>query len=147
MRACGYRILTRSPAAGVDAFVDDRERSSLFVFFQGHPEYDADSLLREYRRDVGRFLRGERTSYPQAPRHYFSSAAMLLVDDFRVRAINERRGDLVGDFPIETLANGIENTWRDAAVGVYRNWINYLKDRKRDRKSLALMEDDRRVPA
>lgn len=147
LRSAGYRVLSRSDAAGVDLFVKEQDETSMFVLFQGHPEYDADSLLREYRRDVGRFLRGERTSYPQAPQHYFSSAAMLLVDDFRVRAINERRGDLVGDFPIETLANDIENTWRDAAVGVYRNWINYLKDRKRDRKSLALIEDDRRVPA
>jgi homoserine O-succinyltransferase len=38
--ACGYRVLTRSEDAGVDAFV--KQRNSLFVFFQGHPEYDAD---------------------------------------------------------------------------------------------------------
>ncbi|TMK74431.1 MAG: homoserine O-succinyltransferase, partial [Actinobacteria bacterium] len=32
--ACGYRVLTRSEGAGVDAFV--KQRKSLFVFFQGH---------------------------------------------------------------------------------------------------------------
>jgi homoserine O-succinyltransferase len=57
--ASGYRVLSRSAAAGVDTFVKEQDGGSLFVFFQGHPEYDTDSLLREYRRDVGRFLRGD----------------------------------------------------------------------------------------
>jgi len=51
-----------------------KERKSLFLFFQGHPEYDADSLPREYRRDVGRFLRSERESYPGMPKGYFDEA-------------------------------------------------------------------------
>jgi hypothetical protein len=104
-------------------------------------------LLREYRRDVSRYLRGERGTYPEAPRDYFNSAATFLADDFRTRAIGERRGDLLGDFPMEPLAGGIQNNWRHAAVGLYRNWINYLKARKPDRKPLALMEGTRRVSA
>jgi homoserine O-succinyltransferase len=147
LRACGYRGLSRSATAGVDAFLKEDEDSSLFLFFQGHPEYDADSLLREYRRDVGRFLRGERATYPEPPQDYFNSTATFLADDFRMRAMGERRGDLVGDFPMEPLAAAIENTWRNAAVGLYRNWIDYLKMRKRDRKSLAIIEAARRVSA
>jgi len=147
LRAAGYRVLSRSAAAGADAFVKDGDDASLFVFFQGHPEYDTDSLLREYRRDVGRYLRGERNTYPDAPQHYFNTAATFLADDFRMRAIGERRGELLGDFPFEPLARAIDNTWRDTAVGLYRNWINYLKVRKPDRKPLALMEGSRRVSA
>jgi len=146
LRASGYRVLTRSPAAGVDAFMKDQDGGSLFVFFQGHPEYDTDSLLREYRRDVGRFLRGEAGTYPEAPRNYFGSAAMFLADDFRTRATGERHGDLVGDFPMQPLAAGIENTWRAGAVGVYRNWIGYLKEQKHSRRPTAL-ERARRVSA
>ena len=55
---CGYRILTRSAAAGVDMFA--RQDKSFHLFLQGHPEYEAKTLLREYRRDVGRYLRRER---------------------------------------------------------------------------------------
>jgi homoserine O-succinyltransferase len=145
--ANGYRVLTRSAAAGVDAFVKEQDGGSLFVFFQGHPEYDVDSLLREYRRDVGRFLRGERSTYPEAPRNYFSGAATFLADDFRTRATGERHGDLVGDFPMQGLAAGIENTWHPGAVGVYRNWIKYLKDGKRNRQSPAALERAQRVSA
>ena len=147
LRAAGYRALSRSATAGVDAFVKDNDDASLFVFFQGHPEYDADSLLREYRRDIGRYLRGERDAYPEMPHGYFNSAAKFLAEDFRIRAISERRGDLLGDFPFEPLAGAIDNTWRDAAIGLYRNWIDFLKVRKPDRKPLALMEGSRRVSA
>jgi homoserine O-succinyltransferase/O-acetyltransferase len=147
LRAAGYRVLSRSATAGVDAFAKDNDDAALFVFFQGHPEYDADSLLREYRRDVGRYLRGERDAYPQMPRDYFNSAAAFLAEDFRMRAIGERRGDLLGDFPFEPLAAAIDHIWRDAAVGLYRNWINYLKVRKPDRKPLPFIEGTRRVSA
>jgi homoserine O-succinyltransferase/O-acetyltransferase len=145
--ASGYRVLSRSAAAGVDAFAKEQDGGSLFVFFQGHPEYDADSLLREYRRDVGRFLRGEAGAYPEAPQNYFSSAATFLADDFRTRATGERHGDLVGDFPMQPLAAGIENTWRGGAVGIYRNWIKYLKDQKSDRRSSTALERAQRVSA
>jgi len=145
--ANGYRVLTRSAEAGVEAFVKEQDGGSLFVFFQGHPEYDADSLLREYRRDVGRFLRGESSTYPEAPRNYFGGAATFLADDFRTRATGERHGDLVGEFPIRRLAAGIEDTWHAGAVGIYRNWIKYLKHQKRNRRSPAAFERAHRASA
>ena len=46
LTAAGYRILTKSDDAGVDAFV--KQSRSLLVFFQGNPEYDPDTLLLEY---------------------------------------------------------------------------------------------------
>ncbi len=67
--ARGYQILTASQEAGVDIFT--KQFDSQFVFFQGHPEYDALSLQREYLRDITRFLAGERDSYPACPAGYF----------------------------------------------------------------------------
>jgi homoserine O-succinyltransferase/O-acetyltransferase len=145
--ASGYRVLTRSAAAGVDAFVKEQDGGSLFVFFQGHPEYETDSLLREYRRDVGRFLRGERSAYPEAPQNYFGSAATFLADDFRTRAEGGPHGALVGEFPMRPLAAGVENTWHAGAVGIYRNWINYLKDQKRHRRLSTALERAERASA
>jgi homoserine O-succinyltransferase/O-acetyltransferase len=135
--AGGYRVLSRSAAAGADTFIKEQDGGSLFVFFQGHPEYDTDSLLREYRRDVGRFLRGEVGAYPQAPQDYFDSAAMFLADDFRTRAEGGPHGDLIGEFPMRSLHAGIENTWHSEAIAVYRNWIQYLKEQKSHRRSPA----------
>ena len=68
LAAKGYQILSRIPGDGVDLFT--RPGRSLFVFAQGHPEYDATSLGREYLRDMGRFLRGEGAC-PAIPENYF----------------------------------------------------------------------------
>src|SRR2546430_13670792 len=43
------------------------------LFLQGHPEYERTTLFKEYRRDVGRFLSGEQSSYPPLPCRYFRS--------------------------------------------------------------------------
>jgi homoserine O-succinyltransferase len=57
--AKGYLTLARSPEAGADVFV--KESRILEVFWQGHPEYNSDTLAREYRRDIPR-------SPPRRPR-------------------------------------------------------------------------------
>ena len=59
-------------------------------FFQGHPEYDTHSLLKEYKREVLRFLTGERADEPPYPDNYFSpEAAALALEAF---ALVERCG-------------------------------------------------------
>ncbi len=65
LTACGYQVLTRGEQAGVDMFV--KQSKSLSVFFQGHPEYEAKTLLYEYRRDLQRHLRGEQDTSPEMP--------------------------------------------------------------------------------
>lgn len=136
LAACGYRLLSKSAAAGVDAFSREEPGSSLFLFFQGHPEYEANTLLREYRRDVGRFLRSEREHYPAIPQDYFNGEAMMLAEAFRARAIRERREGLLAEFPAGALEAHVENTWRRSAIGVYENWVDYLQDRKTERAGL-----------
>ena len=69
--ARGYQILTRSDEVGVDIFA--RRMPSRFVFFQGHPEYDALSLQREYMRDIARFLAGQRDRLSEHSRHPIST--------------------------------------------------------------------------
>jgi len=133
--ASGYRILTRCNEIGADMFVRKQEGRSLFVFLQGHPEYEATTLAREFRRDVARFLRGEREHYPAIPREYFNERAAEIADAFRARAVSERNERLIADFPMAAIEAGVENTWRAAAVTMYRNWIGYLKDRRVERRA------------
>lgn len=136
LKAAGYRILTRAPGAGVDTFA--RQEGSFHLFFQGHPEYEATSLLREYRRDVGRFLRGERDDYPAAPQNYLDTAAAARAEAFRKRAIAERHGDLIKSFPMRALEAGLEagpGGCRAAATAIYTNWFDYLKGRKAEQRS------------
>ncbi len=71
---------------GVDTFVKDGK--SLFVFFQGHPEYESDTLLREYRRDVERYLRHEASAHPAIPRGYFDHATERALAALREKAMS-----------------------------------------------------------
>jgi homoserine O-succinyltransferase/O-acetyltransferase len=131
LRAAGYRILTRSAAAGVDMFA--RQERSFHLFLQGHPEYGTTTLLREYRRDIGRYLRGERDDYPNAPRGYFEGSAAALVEAFRNRAMADPRGELLGSFPMQRLEASLTAVWRSSAVAIYERWFDYLKGRKAER--------------
>jgi homoserine O-succinyltransferase len=124
----GYHILTSSPEIGVDAFA--KQDGSFFLFFQGHPEYEADTLLREYRRDVARFLDGEREIYPELPKGYFPGGMQSEAEAFRRRAVAERSAALIAEFPKRVLDAGLSWPWRDAAVGFYEKWIGFLAARK-----------------
>jgi homoserine O-succinyltransferase len=125
----GYSVLTSSNEAGVDMFVK-RKRRSLFVYFQGHPEYDAHSLLGEYRRDVGRFLRGEIEPYPTMPHGYFDIPAVELLTAFQRRAQLDRRKELLAAFPADAISFRVKGTWRSTANRIYRNWIKYIAGQK-----------------
>jgi homoserine O-succinyltransferase len=126
--ACGYRVLLRSQEAGPDAFV--RQSRSLFLFLQGHPEYDRHALHREYRRDVARFLRGRSDHYPEVPLSYFDIDTMDVLAEFRERALRNRCPDLVAEFPAITDA-AVVQSWSEAAIALYREWLTYLYSERR----------------
>jgi homoserine O-succinyltransferase len=125
----GYQILSRSPIAGADMFM--KQGKSLFLFLQGHPEYDQGSLLREYQRDIGRYLRNERDAYPQTPRDYFRAEAAAAVGDFRARALAHRSVDLLGGFPAVDVEGQTARAWRAPAVRIYANWLSLLQAQRR----------------
>lgn len=129
LTSSGYSILTSSEDAGVDMFVKQIKKS-LFVYFQGHPEYDAHSLLGEYRRDVGRFLRGEIERYPNMPHGYFDNHARELLVAFQNQANSDRRKELFAAFPVDPVGLKLRNTWSATANRIYRNWITYIAERK-----------------
>jgi homoserine O-succinyltransferase/O-acetyltransferase len=136
--ANGFEILTQSPEAGVDLFVKQRG-NSLFVHFQGHPEYSARTLLKEYRRDIKRYLRRERETFPTQPQGYFDAGATSLLREFQELAEKDAREGTLEQFPEAAVAAGVQNFWRDPAVKIYRNWLKYLIQRKADAASLSSM--------
>jgi homoserine O-succinyltransferase len=131
LTACGYLVLTQSAEGGVDSFVKKKKRS-LFLHFQGHPEYGSQTLLKEFRRDIKRFLRQDRATYPSMPKGYFDVAAARLLANFRDAVFSDRREELMGDFPEAALAGGLRNTWHSSAVSIYRNWLRYVVAKKED---------------
>ena len=134
LEAAGYRILSRSAEAGVDLFI--KELDSLFVFLQGHPEYDATALFGEYRRDVRRFLAGENERYPNLPRGCFDEEATTIMLAFRERALAQRDMALLEQFPAAAVGRLLAAPWREAATRLYINWLDYLGERRSPRIGL-----------
>jgi len=129
--SCGYTVLTKSAQAGVNLFVKPKKKS-LFVHFQGHPEYEAGTLLKEYRRDVKRFLRQERQTYPSVPYRYFDDAAMEVLNEFRDTALAHRNAQLIAAFPESVVANTMPSAWHSPAVCLYRNWLHFIVSKRPD---------------
>jgi homoserine O-succinyltransferase/O-acetyltransferase len=124
LRRAGYTLLSWSREAGADAFV--KEYGSLFLFFQGHPEYEDTTLLKEYRRDVGRYLNSHQSHYPTLPVGYFSADATGHLEAFRTRALQQRSPETLDRFPFAEVAAALTNTWETAAVAIYRNWLRHI---------------------
>jgi homoserine O-succinyltransferase/O-acetyltransferase len=128
LAARGYCFLTSSPEVGVDMFV--KQKKSLFLFFQGHLEYDSDSLLREYLRDINRFLNSERDTYPEIPQGYFDEDTAAVFSQFREKALRNRNERLPADVAGRAAEGKLLNAWRSAATNIYRNWLVYLSEQK-----------------
>jgi homoserine O-succinyltransferase/O-acetyltransferase len=142
LAACGYSVLSNSNEGGVDTFIKKKGKS-LFLHFQGHPEYSAQTLLKEYRRDIKRFLRNERETYPNMPKGYFDEQSAQLLTGFRDSAIsareNERRDEtqkkeleekMMAGFPDSCVASALRKTWQSSAAGIYQNWLQYVASKK-----------------
>lgn len=136
---CGYMILTQSAEAGVDLFVK-RKQKSLFVYFQGHPEYHTLTLLKEYRRDVRRYLKRERETYPLQPNGYLGGMAREAFNRFEERALANRCEESMVFFPAHPFTETVQNTWRWSAVTLYRNWLQYVASRKIESRPIAMAE-------
>jgi homoserine O-succinyltransferase len=122
----GYQILSRSEEVGVGFFA--KERRSLWLFCQGHPEYEGPDLLREYRRDVGRFLSGQRASYPDLPRSYFRESELQALLAFRRQAIAQGDLSALEQFPQIHQGAPTWDAWRPSAVAVFGNWLKQIAE-------------------
>jgi homoserine O-succinyltransferase len=126
LAAHGYRILSRSREAGVEMFVKDG--ATLEIYWQGHPEYDADSLAREYRRDLLRFLRGESARPPAVPENYLSDEKRARLEE-RIAALRGAAEELAVALQPEDFAPA-RALWRASAQRLMGNWLAAVARRK-----------------
>lgn len=115
--AAGLHVLAESEAAGVHLAVSaDGLRN---VFFQGHPEYDTVSLLKEYKRDVLLAVQGRLSQRPPFPDSYFDDFSRAVLDEHHARLAAGAKPE----FPEAMLLPHLDNTWHDTAEAVVGNWI------------------------
>jgi homoserine O-succinyltransferase/O-acetyltransferase len=120
--ANGYEVLSASAEASVDIFM--KNEIAPFLFFQGHPEYDGDTLLREYKRDIRRYFSGEKDEYPVSPKNYFSSDTEAGLDGLRREALAGGRDPAVLDAVFALVKHKAHpNAWHVPAARLYANWL------------------------
>ncbi len=120
----GLPILVESRKGGIHlATSPDGLR---FVFFQGHPEYDRESLLKEYKRELGRYLSAERADYPPLPVHYIGEKGKAYLAQFQDKALKRRELSLLDDFSEVLVMQSIDNTWNDTGKIVINNWLGLV---------------------
>jgi len=134
--AAGLRVLVESVSDGVHLAVSgDGFRT---VYFQGHPEYDTVSLLKEYKREVNLYVAGQRGDYPPFPDNYLGPQAQAILDEHRQRLDDAlANGAPPPEFPEKLIARQLHNTWHDTGEAIINNWMGFVYQ---------LTNSDRRKP-
>jgi homoserine O-succinyltransferase/O-acetyltransferase len=129
----GYEVLSRSSDVGADVFI--KRTPAVHLFFQGHPEYGASALVGEYRRDVARFLRGERDRFPSVPRGYCGAAVGARFVAFEADARGRRNPDMLARLDALLIDLTADDGWHKTARRIYRNWLSWVSARRVVRSS------------
>jgi homoserine O-succinyltransferase/O-acetyltransferase len=125
----GYTVALQSPEVGWSVITKTVGRSEV-VLVQSHPEYDPSSLIREYARDVRRYVTRERDELPCLPKD-----CVVGQDWHRLRLLHkrvvggERDPALVADFPFDELSAHAPWPWRGAALHLYANLLGSIVKR------------------
>jgi homoserine O-succinyltransferase len=135
----GLRVLVESEEAGVHLAVS---RDGLrVVYFQGHPEYDTISLLKEYKREVYLYFAGKRSSYPPFPSHYFTLRTKALFQEYQEKLdLAMSKGLEMPEFPESFVIDTLDNTWHDTAEAVIGNWIGLVYQVTHQDRKLPFMD-------
>lgn len=139
MESAGLHVLVESERVGVQVAVSpDGFRT---VFMQGHPEYDSISLMKEYKREVGRFLNGYLSTYPPVPDGYFDAWSLALLDEYRGHVEQAVAEDLKPPrFPEHLLVPRLQNTWHDSGEALVGNWLGLVYQLTHADRALPFMD-------
>ena len=122
VEGAGLVVLAQSETAGVHIAVSpDGLR---MVFFQGHPEYDTGSLLKEFKREVQRFVDGVRDDFPPVPEHYFEREALEIVEAYKDNVLEAKTDS--EEFPEVLISPYVDNTWTDTGKAIFNNWLGLV---------------------
>jgi homoserine O-succinyltransferase/O-acetyltransferase len=123
LELAGYDVVIQSEATGWSVATRQEGEHEL-VLVQGHPEYDPSSLLREYRRDAGRYVHHERDDLPYLPYHCASPDDWECLERTHNEIIGGDRDPLLIDqFPFDDVASRAPWPWRSMATRFYSNWV------------------------
>ncbi|MFZ0251985.1 MAG: homoserine O-succinyltransferase [Acidimicrobiales bacterium] len=132
LHRAGYHIAIQSEAVGWSVATRDIDGCQV-VLVQGHPEYEPSSLLREYQRDVLRYVHHERDEIPSLPLHCVAPQDWAQLEALH-RAVTEDSRDpaLVEAYPFAEVGARSTWPWSGTAQRLYANWLAGVSKRSDD---------------
>jgi homoserine O-succinyltransferase len=125
----GYAVVLQSQEVGWSVATKTVGRSEV-VLMQAHPEYDAESLVREYVRDVRRYADHERDELPCLPIHCVTGSDWDGLRRLHERVVHgERDPALVAAFPFDEIGARAPWPWRGAALRLFANVLATIPKR------------------
>jgi homoserine O-succinyltransferase len=123
LEGAGYDVIVHSEVTGWGVATRE-ENGRQLILVQGHPEYDPASLLREYRRDAGRFVHHERDDPPCLPYHCVSEEDWGSLERTHDEIIHGERDPLLIDrYPFDEVGARAPWPWRSSATRFFTNWL------------------------
>ncbi len=140
-------VLVASEEAGVHmATSPDGLRS---VFWQGHPEYNTNTLLNEFQRDLGLTAERRAAAEPIAispiPENYFHGTALNLIEQFRNQVeqgqyyLDNDKGKVPSKDYKEIVEN-IPNRWSSSKRALLSNWVAAIIDKTHEDRGKPFMD-------
>lgn len=126
----GYQVVIGSNQHGWSV-ASKNVRDTELLLLQGHPEYSPSSLLREYRRDVERFIDGRRHQLPPLPTNCVAAMDRAELVALHGRLLEGyKEATLFDSFEFEQVAHRIEWPWKTAAIRFFTNWLRLVQRQK-----------------
>lgn len=149
-RAHNMPVLVASDEAGVHmATSPDGLRA---ILWQGHPEYNTNTLLTEWQRDFGtqaaKRLNGETVKLPPFPQGYLTDKTKPLLEEFREKVLsghfdNALRSEQGLKLPKDTYKEVLDNTpnrWSSSRRALLSNWVAAILDKTHEQRGKPFMD-------
>ena len=138
-QAAGLPILVQSETIGVH--LSTSPDGLRFVLFQGHPEYDTVSLLKEYKREVHHFMQGDQPHLPPLVTGYFTQRSQAILAEYTAQVQHAcATQQPAPPFPEDLLIPALQNTWHDTAQAIMSNWIGLVYQLTHDQRNRPFMD-------
>ena len=125
----GYAVALQSEEVGWSVATKTVGQSEV-VLVQSHPEYDPSSLVREYVRDVRRYVGRLRDELPCLPKDCATGPDWDALCRLHERVMGgERNADLVAAFPFDDICVRAPWPWRGAGQRLYANLLGTIPKR------------------
>lgn len=122
----GLRILATEVDDGC-VHLATSEDGIRIVFFQGHPEFDTISLLKEFKREVNLFIDGKLEAFPPFPENYFGLFEQAVMKEYRFYLLLALQAGVdLPQFPEQKIVSHLNNSWCDTADAVLGNWMGLI---------------------